>query len=46
MRQVADLLSEVWSASEFDRATVVVRRGNDSSTWNLLCGAYDTARAA
>ncbi|MGC4806218.1 hypothetical protein [Micromonospora sp. DT233] len=46
MRQVAGLLQRVWSASEFDRATMVVRRGNDSSTWNLLCGAYNTARAA
>ncbi|MCX5065686.1 hypothetical protein OOJ91_07300 [Micromonospora lupini] len=46
MRQVAGLLARVWSASEFDRATMVVRRGNDSSTWNLLCGAYNTARAA
>ncbi|MGW4679442.1 hypothetical protein ACWEOS_13350 [Micromonospora taraxaci] len=46
MRQVAALLKRVWSASEFDQATMVVRRGNDSSTWNLLCGAYNTARAA
>ncbi|MFJ6197524.1 hypothetical protein [Micromonospora sp. NPDC092111] len=46
MRQVATLLARVWSASTFDRATMIVRRGNDSSTWNLLCGAYNTARAA
>ncbi|WP_328346636.1 hypothetical protein [Micromonospora sp. NBC_00421] len=46
MRQVAELLARIWSASEFDRATMVVRRGNDSSTWNLLCGAYNTARTA
>ncbi|GAB3957059.1 hypothetical protein [Micromonospora vulcania] len=46
MRQVAGLLKRVWSASEFDRATMIVRRGNDSSTWNLLCGAFNTARAA
>ncbi|WP_320066119.1 hypothetical protein [Micromonospora sp. RTGN7] len=46
MRQVAALLKQVWSASRFDRATMVVRRGNDSSTWNLLCGAYNTARGA
>ncbi|MFG3700623.1 hypothetical protein ACGF5C_22285 [Micromonospora sp. NPDC047620] len=46
MRQVAGLLERVWAASEFDRATMIVRRGNDSSTWNLLSGAYNTARAA
>uniref|UniRef100_A8M6H7 Uncharacterized protein n=1 Tax=Salinispora arenicola (strain CNS-205) TaxID=391037 RepID=A8M6H7_SALAI len=46
MRQVAALLRRVWTASAFDRATMVVRRGNDSSTWNLLCGAYNAARAA
>ncbi|WP_230462900.1 hypothetical protein [Micromonospora sp. CP22] len=46
MRQVAFLLKRVWVASEFDRATMIVRRGNDSSTWNLLCGAYNAARAA
>ncbi|MFV2113718.1 hypothetical protein ACFHW0_15460 [Micromonospora sp. LOL_025] len=46
MRHVAALLKRVWSASEFDQATMIVRRGNDSSTWNLLCGTYNTARAA
>ncbi|MFY1577388.1 hypothetical protein ACN26Z_21060 [Verrucosispora sp. WMMD703] len=46
MRQVAFLLKRVWVASKFDRATMIVRRGNDSSTWNLLCGAYNAARAA
>jgi hypothetical protein len=46
MREVAAMLKRVWSASSFDRATMIVRRGNDSSTWNLLCGAYNAARAA
>ncbi|MGH8881275.1 MAG: hypothetical protein ACRD0P_28665, partial [Stackebrandtia sp.] len=46
MWQTAQALHRVWQASEFDRAELVVRRGNDSSTWNLLCGAYNTARAA
>ncbi|MEV4844524.1 hypothetical protein AB0K20_15065 [Micromonospora matsumotoense] len=46
MRQVAALLKRVWTASEFDQASMIVRRGNDSSTWNLLCGAYNAARAA
>ncbi|WP_225731593.1 MULTISPECIES: hypothetical protein [unclassified Nocardia] len=46
MRRTGQMLESVWSASEFDRVGMVVRRGNDSSTWNLLCGAYNTARAA
>ncbi|MFB7876658.1 hypothetical protein ACFC06_15505 [Nocardia sp. NPDC056064] len=46
MRSTASALESLWAASEFDRERMVVRRGNDSSTWNLLCGAYNTARAA
>jgi hypothetical protein len=45
MRQVGELLSEVWEASDFNRETMIVRAGNDSSTWNLFTGAYNTARA-
>ncbi|WP_278261700.1 hypothetical protein [Nocardia sp. AG03] len=46
MRSTASALEKVWTASEFDRERMIVRRGNDSSTWNLLCGAYNAARAA
>ncbi|MEU8213176.1 hypothetical protein AB0B85_28710 [Micromonospora sp. NPDC049044] len=46
MRQGVALLKRVWSASEFDQATMIVPRGNDSSRWNLSCGAYNAARAA
>jgi hypothetical protein len=45
MRETAEMLRRVWSASAFDRESMIVRRGNDSSTWNLLCGAYNAARA-
>ncbi len=45
MRATADRLARVWAVSHFDRATMVVRKGDDSSTWNLLCGAYNSARA-
>jgi len=45
MRRTAELLAEVWRTNDIDRSTLIVRRGNDSSTWNLVCGAYNTARA-
>jgi hypothetical protein len=31
-------------AGNIDTATMIVRRGNDSSTWNLLAGAWNKAR--
>ncbi|WP_218148386.1 hypothetical protein [Lentzea xinjiangensis] len=44
-RSVAALLAELWRSSEIDRATMVVRGGVDSSTWNALAGAYNAARS-
>ncbi|MGW6932021.1 hypothetical protein ACWGE0_18340 [Lentzea sp. NPDC054927] len=44
-RSVATQLGELWRASDIDHATMVVRRGVDSSTWNALAGAYNAARA-
>ncbi|WP_394847376.1 hypothetical protein LZC95_07915 [Pendulispora brunnea] len=44
LRDVADLLEETWRTSTVDRATLVVRRGNDSSTWNQTAGAWNKAR--
>jgi hypothetical protein len=35
-RQTARALEQMWRPSEFDRAEMVVRKGKDSSTWNLL----------
>jgi hypothetical protein len=46
MRQIGELLAETWEAGDFNRETMVVRAGNDSSTWNLVTGAYNTARAS
>jgi hypothetical protein len=45
LEDVAGLLREVWAANEFNRATMIVRRGNDSSTWNTTAGAWNKARA-
>jgi hypothetical protein len=44
LQEVAAVLSSLWAASDFDRQTMVVRRGNDSTTWNNTAGAWNTAR--
>lgn len=41
---IAGLLREVWEKSRFDRATMIVRRGDDSTTWNATAGAWNKAR--
>lgn len=41
MKAAADLLSEVWATSSINRETMVVRRGNDSTTWNVTAGAWN-----
>jgi hypothetical protein len=43
---IAGLLREVWEKSRFDRATMVVKRGDDSTTWNATAGAWNKAREA
>ncbi|WP_211589558.1 hypothetical protein [Microbispora sp. H11081] len=44
MRHSGGLLGRRWRSTT-DRATMVVRPGDDSSTWNALAGAYNAARA-
>lgn len=46
LRDVAAMLKEVWVASDINRETMIVRRGNDSSTWNATAGAWNAARSA
>ena len=41
---IAGLLREVWEKSRFDRASMIVRRGDDSTTWNATAGAWNKAR--
>jgi hypothetical protein len=43
---VADILRDVWNSSEIRRDTMVVARGNDSTTWNNTANAWNTARKA
>jgi len=41
---IAGLLRTVWEKSKFDRRTMIVRRGDDSTTWNATAGAWNKAR--
>ncbi len=43
MQNAAKLLKEIWDASKFND-NMVVRRGNDSTTWNLTAGAWNKLR--
>src|SRR5262249_31073807 len=40
----ADILKGVDAACPINRQTMVVRRGNDSSTWNAAAGAWNKVR--
>ncbi|MCC5576819.1 hypothetical protein IMZ11_14395 [Microtetraspora sp. AC03309] len=44
MRHGADVLRARWNPGT-DRTTMIVRRGDDSTTWNNLAVAYNAARA-
>jgi hypothetical protein len=44
LQDIANLLSEVWNYSNINRETMVVKRGNDSTTWNNTAGAWNKAR--
>ena len=44
LQEIAALLEETWEKSNIRRETMVVRRGNDSSTWNSMAGAWNRAR--
>ncbi|MEU7010262.1 hypothetical protein [Streptomyces sp. NPDC046332] len=45
LRSVAELLEEAWNRCALERNTMIVRPGNDSSTWNQAAQAWSTARA-
>jgi hypothetical protein len=44
LQSVADRLDAVQARSAIDMDTMIVKRGNDSSTWNMLAGAWNRAR--
>ncbi|MFJ2854440.1 hypothetical protein [Streptomyces rubiginosohelvolus] len=45
LRQAAALLEDAWNRHPLERDTMIVRRGDDSSTWNQAAQAWNTARA-
>lgn len=44
LQQVASFLGALWGQNDSNRATMVVRRGNDSTTWNNTANAWNMAR--
>lgn len=42
--RIASLLKETWEQSDINRRTMIVHKGNDSSTWNATAGAWNKAR--
>ncbi|UYQ65594.1 hypothetical protein [Streptomyces peucetius] len=45
LRKVAGLLEDAWNRHPLERDTMIVRCGDDSSTWNQAAQAWNTARA-
>ncbi|WP_343632702.1 hypothetical protein [Fluviicola sp.] len=44
LQEIAGLLAKVWEENDINRQTMIVKRGNDSSTWNNTAGAWNKAR--
>ncbi len=44
LQDIAALLEEIWQTSNIKRETMVVQRGNDSTTWNNTASAWNKAR--
>lgn len=44
LHMLSDLLRDTYNSNNLDLTNMVVRRGNDSSTWNSAAGAWNKAR--
>ena len=42
--ELAELLSKLWQENDINKKTMIVKKGNDSSSWNLAAGAWNKAR--
>jgi hypothetical protein len=42
--EAGKFLNEVWESSSINAQTMIVQRGQDSSTWNLTAGAWNKLR--
>ncbi|WP_045114931.1 hypothetical protein [Microscilla marina] len=46
LEELAGMLKKLWHDNQINKETMVVKRGNDSSTWNITAGAWNKARDA
>ena len=46
LNKLACILKKIWIVSNIDRTTMIVQRGNDSTNWNVMAGAWNKARDA
>ncbi len=44
MRDIAARMQTTWAENHFNRNTMVVAKGDDSSAWNALAGAWNMSR--
>lgn len=44
LQEIVELLAEIWSENDINRQTMIVKGGNDSTTWNNTAGAWNKAR--
>jgi hypothetical protein len=44
LQDIALLLEEIWKSSDINKETMIVKRGNDSTTWNNTAGAWNKGR--
>ena len=44
LQEIAEFLEEIWIRSDINLETMVVSRGNDSTTWNNTANAWNKAR--
>lgn len=44
LTDLADRLEQAWQRTDIQLDTMIVKRGNDSSTWNLFAAAWNRAR--
>lgn len=44
LQDIAKLLKELWQTNDINRQTMIVKKGNDSTTWNNTAGAWNKSR--
>jgi hypothetical protein len=44
LQELSSYLHEIWQRNTFQRETMVVKRGDDSSAWNAAAGSWNKAR--